>query len=186
MAVNITWSLTEEGTSVTSLDHGSGSNGDLVANGGGAASGLEIYVRHDGTNNITDAGFYIAPKTGTYGGGFNATDDYAELLAWGDGDNDDYGGFEVNMNSSGVYPDSDWPVSGTKQPTYGSAFYTGVGDTVDNKVLLAITMGVSVPSEGVLTSGLDARFKCRVRIPPNEDTVGVREFDQKLRYTYTS
>jgi hypothetical protein len=190
MAVNITWSATQNGVAITSLDHGSGSNGDTVSNGGNGTAGVEVWLRHDGANAITNAGFYLGQKSGTYTGAVSAAADLAEMLAWGDGATAGaFGGFQINMEKTGgtPYSSGNWPSVGTKTPTLGSAFYTGVGDSIANKVLLKTSMGASVSGTGVLDAGGTAcAFKCRVQIPTDEDTVGIRQFDQKLRYTYTS
>lgn len=187
MSVAITWSLTQNGTAITSLDHGAGSNGQMVAQGGGGSAGVEIWLRHNGANDITNAGFYIAPKSGTYSGSFSPSSDYQELLAWADAvTSPTFGGFHINMNKITSYV-SGWSQYNDKQPTGGSAFFTGVGDLPANKILLSTSMGASVTSAGVLAAaGTACAFKCRVEIPTSEDTVGVRQFDQKLRYTYTS
>lgn len=190
MAVNITWSLSEGGAAITSLDHGSDSNGTVLASGGLGAAGVEIWISHDGSNPITNAGFYIAQKSGTYTGGFTASKDLAEQLAWGDGNTANaFGGFQINMDKVGSYATA-WPTHTNKfqgTPKLTTAFYTGVGDSIANKVLLHTSMGADVTSAGVLAAaGTACAFKCRIAIPADEDTIGIRQFDQKLRYTYSS
>lgn len=188
MPVTITWSTTQNGTAVAEsltggsngVDHGSGTNGTTL-------SQREIWVRHDGTNAITGCGLYIANYSNTYGGGASASVDLTEIIGWGDSSTANaFGGFQVNMNSGDTNP-GDWPTVSAKQPTNGSAFFTGVGDNADNKVLLSTTMGAAVTSTGVIAaSNTDAQLYFRIQIPTDEDTTGIRQMDQKLAYTFTS
>ena len=91
------------------------------------------------------------------------------------------------MNATGGFPGGDWPTFSSKQPTNGSAFFTGVGDNATNKILLKTTMGSAVTSDGVLAaSDNDARMMLRFEIPSDEGTTGVRQVSQRLRYTFTS
>ncbi len=189
MPVSITFSTTENGSQVaeslggggTGVDHGTDTNGTILAQ-------RELWIRHDGTNPITNVGFYIAEYSGAYGGGASAALDIAEILAYGDGATANaFGGFEINMNGGDSNP-GDWPTFSAKQPTNGSAFFSGVGDTAINKIALVTTMGAAVTGIGVLAgaSATDAQFFSRIGIPTDEDTVGIRQLDQRLRYTFTS
>jgi hypothetical protein len=180
MAVNITWSSSNGGAAISDpLDHGTGGNGD-------ALPAQTIYLEHDGVNQLTSCGFYLGEKSGSYGGDFSAPADFAELLAWGDGTGDDFGGFQINMDAAGAWPISAWPTSGDKQPTNGSSFFTGVGDSLTNKIPLAVSMGIPTPGTIQAGSAPNVRFQARIEVPVNEDTVGFREVDQKLRFTFTS
>jgi hypothetical protein len=180
MAVNITWSSTNGGVAMSDpLDHGSGGNGTTL-------SSATIYIEHNGTNQLTNCGFYIGEKSGTYTGSFSPSIDLAEILAWGDGSANSYGGLQINMDAVGDFPSGAWPIAADKQPTNGNTFLTGVGDTPDNKILLAVSMGLN--NVGVIPSGTapNVRFQSRIQIPTDEDTTGTREFDQKIRFTFTS
>lgn len=181
MAVSITWSSTNGGAAVTEpLDHGVDSNGTILGT-------QELFLRHDGTNQITDCGFFLAEKSGTYGGDQSAALDLAEILGWGDGaDADAFGGFQINMDATGGYS-GNWPAFGDKAGSTYNVFRTGVGDSEANKILLATEMGLS-GAAGTIQAGAspNVRFQCRIAIPEDEDTPGVRQFDQRLRYTYTS
>lgn len=181
MAVNIIWSLSNGGAAISDpLDHGIKGNGE-------STDAQIVYLEHDGSNPITNCGFYIGEYSGTYDGDFSAPADLQELLDWGDATlEDEFGGFQINMDATGGFPAGAWPTYLDKQPTNGSAFFSGIGDGLANKILLAISMGLS--SIGVIPAGSapNVRFQSRVQIPTNEDVVGVREFDQKLRFTFTS
>jgi len=180
MAVNITWKSPPAGTTVTSVDHGSGGNGSTL-------TAVEVGVSHDGSNPITNCKFYIGQKSGVYSGGFSAVADLAELLSWGDASvAADFGGFQINMNQVASYPTANWPTETTKQPSYGSAVYTGVGDSAANGILLKTTMDSTMTMDGIIPASVEAKFKCRIHIPTNAINPGIRQFDQKLRYTYTS
>jgi hypothetical protein len=180
MPVAITWSATQGGGALSEpRNHGSAAAGNTLA-------AQQIYLWHDGDNQITNCRFYISQYSGSYTGGASAAADFTELLAWGDGATlAAFGGFQVNMDKVGAFPSGAWPTFSSKQPSNGSAFYTGVGNLVDNAILLPTAMGLTSP--GVLQTGTpDVAFQCRVHIPSAEGTLGIRQFDQKLRYTYTS
>jgi len=180
MAVNITWKSPPAGTTITSVDHGSGVNGDTL-------TAVEIGISHDGTNPITNCKFYIAEKSGTYSGDQTAAADLAELIGWGDESlEDDFGGFQVNMDQVSSYPAGSWPTYASKQPTYGSAFFTNIGDSAANGITLKATMDATMTVDGTVPAGVEAKFECRLHIPTSAGSPGVRQFDQKLRYTYTS
>lgn len=181
MPVSVTWSLTNGGAAISEpLDHGTGVNGDTLA-------AQEIHLRHDGVNQITNCGFYLAQKSGAYAGDADAPSDLAELLAWGDDSTENgFGGFQVNMDAVGGFGAGAWPLYNSKQPTNGSAFFTGVGDTAANKIQLPTSMNLGTPGNIPAGATPNVRFQARIQVPTDEDTPGVRQFDQKLRFTFTS
>ncbi len=181
MTVAIIFSLTNGGSAMADpLDHGS-------AAAGADLSDQEIFIRHDGTNQITDVGFYAAEKSGSYGGGSSAAADLVELLAWGDGAvAADFGGFLINMDATGGYL-LDWPTFDDKSGTTYNVFRTGAGDSAANKIVLATAMGLTgAPGTIQIGDTPNVRFKTRISVPTSEGTVGVRQFNTKIRYTYTS
>lgn len=178
--VNLTFSSTNGGPSISSLSHGNGSAGGTIA-------AQAVYIRHDGSNSITNCRIYIAQKSGSYTGGATAAQDYQEMLDWGDGsDAAHYGGLQLNFNNAGSFPDGDWPVQSNKTPTKGDTVRTGRGDFLDTAIIIPVAAGC--PSTGVVPAGSapGVAFKCRFVIPPNETTLGNRQIDFKVRYTYTS
>lgn len=181
MPVSITWSSTNGGSAVSQpIDHGNDNAGNTMA-------AQEFFIEHDGDNPITDCGFYIAIKTGTYGGDFSALADLEEMLAWGDSEETNgYGGFQINMDATGSYVGL-WPTVGDKSGSTYNTFRTNIGDSAENKILLATQMGLS-GGVGTIQAGTgpNVRFKCRVRVPNDTTEVGTRQFEQRLRYTYTS
>lgn len=191
MAVNISWGSAQGGSQydAAAVDHGSGSNGDLL--------GAEvIWLSHDGVNPITSCKFYLGEFTGTYTGGATPSADLAEMLAWGDGLADggpaeasEFGGFWLNMDATNTFDAVD--------PTYGGgeggvndlsvALRTGVGDSPANGVNLHVNMGAAVTATGVIANGdTDASFQVQMKVPTDESVTGIRQLDQKLRFTYTS
>lgn len=181
MPVSVTWSSSNGGGAISQpLDHGVDTNGSVL-------SAQEVFLSHDGANQITDCGFYLAEKSGAYGGDASAGADLSELLGWGDGgDADAFGGFQLNMDATGGYA-GNWPTFGDKSGSTYNVFRTGVGDSEANKIVLATNMGLTGAPGTIQTgSSPNVRFQCRVEIPEDEDTAGVRQFDQRLRYTYTS
>ena len=179
--VNIIWSLTNGGATLSSaIDHGSSPNGDNT-------TAQAIYIRHDGSNEITAAKLYAQQNTGSYEGSATAAADIAEVLSWGDASTEStFGGILLNMNATGAFPDASWPTYDNKTPTSGATCRTGVGDSGSNGILIPVTTGAS--GAGVIQTGNtpNVRFQARIQVPADEDTVGIRQFDFALSYTYTS
>lgn len=180
MTISVSWSLTNGGAALTSaLDHGSLGNGDI-------GTATEIFVRHDGANPITSAGLYVREFSGTYSGTFSAASDLAELLAWGDAATaNGFGGLQVNFDATGSYA-ADWPTYDNKAPGSSYVFKTGQGDSEANAITLPTSTGC--PSAGTIPAGAspNVRLKLRVVCPSDEDTVGIRQIDQVLRFSFTS
>jgi len=164
MVVSITWSLSSGGAAASSpQNHGTVGNGDT-------GSALDLYIRHDGSNEITGVGFYIrAYSGGSYDGDGTPADDYNELIAWGDawvtaGD----GGIEIAQNASSPT----WVVHKTGQGTVA--------------VPIGITTDSGVSSDDEIDAGEEAHVKVRIGVPTAEDTAGTRYLDHCLAFTYTS
>jgi hypothetical protein len=189
MTVEITWRDADDGDPITDkLDHGS-------VNNGAESTGKIIWIRHNKDNPLTDVALYIRQCSSTYSGNFSALSDFMELLSWGDADEaDDFGGFLINFLAE---PDSAFPIEGwatvaEKFPLGpdgiqcgGFVHCTGTGDSADNAVLLPTTTYAS--AEGVLQNGItNVRFKTKVIIPTNEKDIGYRQWDQILRFNYTT
>lgn len=178
--VNITWSTTNGGSGISNLSHGNGAAGaNLTAQ--------TVYIRHSGSNPITNAKLYLAQKSGTYSGAATASADYTEILGWGDGNlSTNYGGLQFNFNATGSFPGASWPVYNAKNPTNGASVRTGVGDSIANAIALPSATGATNVGEIPAGSSPNVRFQMRFRIPNNEGTLGARQVDLRLRYTYTS
>lgn len=186
MTVAITWSSTEGGSSIAESLTGGGTG---VDHGSAAASSntteRELWIRHDGDNQITNAGFYLDEFSGAYGGAASPANDLTELLAWGDLTDSSWGGVMIHLNG-GTAGTGDWPDYTTKTKSYSNNFRTGVGDSSANKILLQTSMGAAVTGTGILApSNTDCQFFMRVNVAGGE-TTGIRQFDQVLHYTYTS
>ena len=188
MSVNIIWSLTNGGDPIsTVLDHGNNSNGDTT-------TGMELFVRHDGINAITNVGLYMRAYSGTYSGTFTAVSDFTEIVGWGTeaADSAEWGGFMCNFNATGSYPAASWPTFLDKlttlpgTPGNGFVHMTGIGDSELNAVTIPTVTGATTAGEIQISTSPNVRFKVRVAIPTNEQTVGIRQWDQVLRYSYTS
>lgn len=187
MAVSIIWSLTNGGESISDLiDHGNLSNGSQ-------SGGQTIYIRHDGTNKITNVGLYMRAYSGVYGGSFTATGDLNELISWGNGvAANTFGGFLINMDAIGGFPSTSWPIYTDKSIDLGGGVIggfvhcTGQGDSEGNAVELSARSGATIDGEIQAGSSPNVRIQVAVAIPILEDTVGIRQWDQVLRYNYTS
>lgn len=184
MSVNIIWSSTNGGTAITTTrDCGSKANGET-------STSQEVFVRHDGVNEITNVKVFIRAFSGTYLGDATAAADLAELLNWGDQLGvTSFGGVQVNMDAVNSYPTVQWPSSySTKSTTYGFTCRTGVGDSEGNGVLLSKNSYNAGGTDGIIPVGAatNVRIKSRVVVPSEEDTVGIRQWEICLAYTCTS
>jgi hypothetical protein len=187
MAVSITWSTTAGGSGISSVAHGTSVNG---AN----TTAQQLFLRHDGANPITACAFFFAQKSGSYTGAATAADDFTELLGWGDATPaNDFGGIQVNMDAESIPAFSGgatWGMSETQKSSvdgYKFTARTGVADATGNAVVLSEKMSASMSTNGVIPAGVqDATFEIRVLVPTSEATAGIRQFDQILKFTYTS
>jgi hypothetical protein len=179
MSVNITWSLTQGGQGISEIvDHGNAANGD-------STSEKTIYIRHDGDNKITDVGLYVRQISGNYTGSFTAPSDIAELLSWGDANTESaFGGILLNMNALTSFS-SGWATYNDKSPTCGFVCQNGVGDSEGNAIELPKSTGADTAGE-ILGGENDVRFQMRIDVPADEDTIGIRQFEMVLRFSFTS
>ncbi len=160
MTVSITWASTPAGGAITPPN-------DLGDIGNGKNATDDIYIRHNGANKITACGFFIQAYSGSYTGGATAAADYSELLEWGGraGPTPPVGGFYIAQDS----------------PTWTYAVHkTGQGTVT---VPIALSCG-SVAAE--IQNTEEVHIKIKVAVPSDEDTAGTRQFDQVLKFTYTS
>ena len=184
--VNITWSLSNGGAAISDyVDHGQVSNGN-------SSTAEEIFLNHDGAAVITGVALYIREFSGTYNGDATATADFAELIAWGDASTAaTFGGIQINWDNAnlsllGAYDSGNWPTFAAKTPTYGMVHATGVGDSDENAVTLPLATGVTNAGQLDIGAAPNVAFQMRVQVPSDEDTVGVRLWDQVIKYNYTS
>lgn len=187
MSVQIVWSLTNGGSSLDEpIDHGDNTSGNTL-------SPKTIFIRHTGANPITSCSFFVRPYTGTYSGDGTATDDFNEIIAWGDdADAADFGGFQINQNAVGGFPGGSWPTLADKTTvdTLGETFRSGVAHGISEAqaVPLQKEMYNAGGVDGEIPTGAapNARFQARIVIPSSEAVPGVRLFEQVLKFTYTS
>src|SRR3990167_9176502 len=100
MAVEISWSEEADGTpTVTKKDHGT------VTNGNSTNPTTQLLVfSHDHSANITGVTLFAEEYGSGYVdglGSFGSSDDFAELVGWGDGSGTTFGGVQVQMNYNG-------------------------------------------------------------------------------------
>jgi hypothetical protein len=172
MSVNIIWSATSGGASITEKDLSNIENGS-------ESTEQEIYIRHTGVNPITSVGLYINAFSETYEGDATAADDLSEILAWGNNSTvNSFGGVLVSFNGS------TWPTYNSKSPTDAFVHRTGVGDSASNAVTLSAA--ATGADAGIIAASANAHFHMKVKIPSNEDVTGVRQFEHVLTYAYTS
>jgi hypothetical protein len=185
MPVSITWSTSDNGSAISSVNHGNTANGSNT-------TAQQIFIRHDGGNPITGCAFYFGQKGGTYSGDFDAATDFAEIKGWGDGGTANaFGGVQINMDAEGSFSGgATWDMSESQKTSsdgYKFTMRTGTGDGSSNAVTLSEKMSSSMSVDGTIPNGVtSASFQIRIKVPTDEDTAGVRQFDQVLKYTYTS
>jgi hypothetical protein len=168
VAVDITWSESPGGAAITPpFSWGS------IANG--SSSDDDLYIVHDGTEKITDVGFYIQAYTGTYTGTFDAATDYAEILGWGNDDSAE--GFLINQNHI-TSPPGTYVTHKTGQGT------VTVPIDLDGDCITVASGGPGTDTEIGVSE--EAHIKVRIAVPLAEGDAGTRQFDQCLKYTYTS
>ena len=137
MVVSITWSLTEGGTAVPEpIDHGNVANGTQT-------TAIDLFVRHDGTNPITNVGYYMQAFSGDYagnGGNASAAADFNEIIGWGDNSlATDEGGFFINQDRTNSFPATDFEVH-----------ETGTGDSSANSFGLNTESFTAASTYGVI------------------------------------
>lgn len=192
MTVTIEWSTSSTFSSTTELiDHGNSSNGDIT-------EGIEIFIRHDGSNPITSCSFYLQPFTGTYSGDATASDDFTEITEWGaSSTSSTFGGCQINMDMDNGYTSTFSSISYTSKDVLDTgeivAFTArqddgggAVGINTTSAVTLHTNMGLSTAGEIPTGTQPGVAFKARIQIPTSEDTAGIRQFSQVLKYTFTS
>jgi hypothetical protein len=181
MSITVTFSTTNGGSEISgSLDHG-----DQVA--GDNTTAQTIYIEHDGNNSLNNFRIYIDEKSGTYSGSKTAAQDKAEILGWGDNTAEGtFGGVQFNFDAVGGFPSSAWGTYDDKSPTNGNTARTGIGDSAANGMILPITTNISSIGEIPVGSAQNIRFKMRIKIPSSGAATGVRQFDLKCAFSYTS
>ena len=169
MVVTATFSRVSSGQDIADVLKGT----DTGINHGNAANGKEtyqedIYIRHDGINEITDCKFYCQQFTGTYEGGQTAALDFDELKAWGDADAAK--SYLIDVNHDGIYEYN---------------LRTGQMDEEVNAVALddASAGGINTDDIGV---GGEAHIKLKIAVPSAENVPGIRQLDFLMKYSYTS
>jgi len=176
MSIQITW--IESSVGISYLNHGDVAYGTL-------SNVRTISIQHDSSNALTNCAFYISERE-TYSGDATAQTDLAEVLSWGDAtSSDDFGGLQINMNALDNFPSADWPSVNNKLNTFRS-----IRGDEDHPIQLNKTMN-STPkmiSNGVIPPSCTVwpTFRCRIQVPVTAGTTGVRQFEQKLRFTWTS
>lgn len=185
MAVNITWSLAPNGVAITDSNYASAESGSNTFE-------VTFYIRHNGAQKISGCALFIGPKTSGYAGDFNANSDYNEVIGWGDASAaDDFGGLQINMDNEGGFSGgTTWGMSETqKTSTDGLKFTvrTGVGNDINNAVILSEKISAQVTTNGEIPTGIvSSAIRARVKVPANESVGGFREFSLYLKYSYTS
>lgn len=162
----------------------------------GSSQTQELYIRHDGSNEITDLSVYVQPYIGIYGGAFDAASDFSKILALGDDSSGEYG----------LHYDEDWNAE-----TQFSSFFkfkTGVGDNFSTKRSIqtssmfyrnpstseqfdvnagvAGTLGPDNSSTKASDYGNRALIRERLVLPASETEGGIRQWSTIFSYVYTS
>jgi len=169
MAVTVTFSRVSSGQAIADVLQGANTG----INHGNVANGKEtypedIYIRHDGLNEIMDCKFYCQQFTGVYDGGQTALLDFDELKAWGDASASK--GFLIDVNHDGVYEYN---------------LRTSQMDSLANAVELDDVSAGGSNSDDIGVGG-EAHIKLKIAVPSTENVAGVRLIDFLMAYSYTS
>jgi len=169
MVVSVTFSRVSSGLEINDVLKGN----DAGINHGAVANGAEtypedIYIRHDGLNEITDCKFYLGIFTGDYKGAKTAALDFDGIKAWGDAGASD--GFLIDVNHDDIY---EYNVR------------TGQMDSIANAVSLDDSSAGGINPDGIGVSG-EAHIKLKIIVPASETVAGVRQLDFLMKFSFTS
>jgi hypothetical protein len=169
MAVSVTFSRVSSGQAIADVLKGTNSG----INHGNVANGQEtypedIYISHDGNNEITDCKFYFQEFTGTYEGAQTAALDFDELVAWGDADSSE--GMLIDVDHDSVYEYN---------------LRTAQMDEEANAVALDDSSAGGTNPDDIGVSG-EAHIKLKIAVPSDESIPGIRQVDFLMKYSYTS
>lgn len=188
--VTLSVSKTVSGANVNDTLSGGSTGVDLGTVANGAFSNTtNLFVKHDGAQKITGLSYYIQSFTGTYGGNYTASADYAKLLALGDAG-----------TPAGLQVDEVWNSSPNFQTFY--QVKTGNADSFANRRVVPTTamsrnnsgteVGATTPVAGEVgptgntVIGDRAHVRERISIPSAEVDGGIRQFDAVFAYNYTT
>ncbi len=148
-----------------------------------------FYFRHNGVNAITDASFYIANYSGTYGGDYNAATDYAKVIAHGDDTSGSYG-LQIEENYSSSLFTAPYTIKSgqavnfaTKRVLQTSSFFYN-NSSVETAPSVPVSGQLGATGNTVL--GDNAKLRTRYIIPINEQLAGKRQFDLVFSYSFTT
>jgi len=177
--VTAKFSLASAGVALlsTELDQGAASPGNNTVE-------QTIYISHDGLYDIKNCKIYLMEKSGVYSGLNSPLRDKLELISWGDSTTASlFGGIQLNFDADGGFPSSAWGTVSDKSPTNGVTLRTGYGDVSENGILLPMAMGLT--TAGIIPAGVAVPFKMRLTVPDSVSDAGIRQFDLRLRFSYS-
>ncbi len=191
MAVSTTVSKTLGGATVADILTGSTTGYDLgtATQSSGSTPVNIVYFRHNGVNPITDASYYIANYSGSYGGDYNASTDYAKIIAHGDDGTGSFG-LQIEETYSTAAFASPYTIKSGQAVNYAtkrvlrttSMFYNN--STVETAPTLAVQGQIG--ASGNTTLGDNAKLRLRYIIAASETLAGKRQFDIVFSYTFTT
>jgi hypothetical protein len=159
---------------------------------GAASDAIDLYIRHDAQSwEITDCAFYVVQYVGSsYTGDNDPNADYAEVLSWGDTSgasangveitDPSHGGFYMNMDHSGSFPDADWHPF---RSTYGA----DASNAVELEQEAINNTGVGwTPVDGQIPLQGEAHIQMRWDIPDTVGNAGTKFVQLVMAYSYTS
>lgn len=188
MTVTMTAMKTISGSAIADSLTGGATGYDFGESQTGVSSPptFPLFLKHDGTMEVTNVCLNIKAMSGTYGGDYSANSDLSAILAHGDAG---YGlQFDPRWNGGDF---------GTK-----TTIKTGVGDTYPNRLTLPTTVSsytnsgteiaASVPVLGEIgpsgngTLGDRVHMTFRYVTPGTETNIGRRQFDLYFTYNFTT
>jgi len=135
---------------------------------GNGSTSIPLYISHNSTSSITGCGLFMQAYTGAdYSGVNGPTEDYNDILAWGDAYNagGEEGGFQIDQDNDEVFE---------------STIYTGNGTLA---VPISLTAGAN---PGIIAADEEVHIDVRIFVPASETSARNLYIDFGLKYTYTS
>lgn len=188
--VAMTVSKTLGGTDVADSINGGGSGYDLGRASAQSAPIAAWYFRHDGVEKITEAGYYIATYSGTYGGDFSAATDLAKVREHGDASKGLV--FEEDADAATPFADAgtQYRVKTTQASSYATRRTFQASSMIRNNASTEATPSAPVAGEigaaGDTALGDVAKLRSRYEMPESELLGGRRQWDTIGTYAYSN
>lgn len=191
--VSLTLMKTVAGSAIADSLTGGSTGYDFLESETGDASPPEyaLFVKHDGTTDITNLALNVQAYAGTYGGDYSAAADLTKLTAHGD-----------TAPGYGLQVDFRWDGSPLFDTGQYTVFKTGVGISYVTRLTVPVAsmsrnnagtevdagtpVAGQIGATGDTVLGDRAHMTFRYVTPSGETATGRRQFDIYLSFNFTS